>query len=69
MKYLTNGPLNGNTFMLGLGEDAHGNIWVLANETGIPFEETGLVMKLVRECADKDLVNGDPERRTPECRD
>ena len=41
MEYLTNGPLNGNTFALGFGEDAHGNIWGLANETGIPFEETG----------------------------
>jgi hypothetical protein len=69
VQHLTNGPLPGNTFMLGFGEDARGNIWALANETGIPFEETGLVMKLVRECADKDFVNGQPERRTPPCRD
>jgi hypothetical protein len=69
VQYLTNGPLSGNTFMLGFGEDARGNIWALANETGIPFEETGLVMKLVRGCADKDLVNGDPDRQTPPCRD
>jgi hypothetical protein len=69
VKYLTNGPLPGDTFMLGFGEDAEGNIWALANETGIPFEETGLVMKLLRECADKDFVNGQPDRRTPPCRD
>lgn len=69
VKYLTNGPLSGNTFMLGFGEDARGNIWALANETGIPFEETGLVMRLVRQCANKDLVNGQPEERTPPCRD
>ena len=29
--------------MLGLGEDAKGNLYVLAKETGIPFEETGLL--------------------------
>jgi hypothetical protein len=69
VKYLVNGALPGNTFMLGFGEDAHGNIWALANETGIPFKETGLVMKLVRRCADKDFENGDLERRSPECRD
>jgi hypothetical protein len=69
VKYLTNGPLPGNTFMLGFGEDARGNIWALANETGIPFKETGLVMKLVRQCADKDLVNGDPQPQSPPCRE
>lgn len=69
VQYLTNGPLNGNTFMLGFGEDARGNIWALANETGIPFKGTGLMTKLVRECADKDFVNGHPEPRTPDCRD
>jgi hypothetical protein len=69
IQYLTNEPLSGNTFMLGFGEDAEGNIWALANETGIPLEETGLVTKLVRRCADKDFVNGNPDRRTPPCRD
>jgi hypothetical protein len=69
IQYLTNEPLSGNTFMLGCGEDAEGNIWALANETGIPLEETGLVTKLVRRCADKDFVNGNPDRRTPPCRD
>ena len=36
--------------MLGFGEDANGEIYVLANKTGVPFEETGVVMKLVRDC-------------------
>ena len=67
--WLTNGPLQGNTFMLGFGEDAKGNIYALANETGIPFKETGLVMKLVRRCADKAFVNGHPDPQTPPCRD
>ena len=68
VQYLVNGTLPGNTFMLGFGEDARGNIWALANETGIPFEETGLVAKLVRECRDKDFVNGEGDR-SPDCRD
>ena len=69
--WLTNGPLNGNTFMLGFGEDARGNIWALANETGIPFEETGLVMKLVGECNDDAFMNGEPDNSsgTNTCRD
>jgi hypothetical protein len=66
--YLVNGTLPGNTFMLGFGEDAKGNLYALANETGIPFEETGLVSKIVRECADKASVNGRPDR-SPDCRD
>lgn len=66
--YLTNGPLNGNTFMLGFGEDAKGNLYALANETGIPFKETGLVLKLVRECASKAPYNGRPDQ-SPTCRD
>ena len=67
--WLTNGPLSGNTFMLGFGEDARGNLYALANETGIPFDETGLVMKLVSKCADKAFVNGRAEQQTPPCRD
>ena len=44
--------INGHTnlFVLGFGEDANGEIYVLANKTGVPFEETGVVMKLVRDC-------------------
>jgi hypothetical protein len=66
--YLTNGPLNGNTFMLGFGEDARGNLYALANETGIPFKETGLVLKLVRECQGHAPYNGFPDN-SPTCRD
>jgi glucose/arabinose dehydrogenase len=47
---LVNGHLN--VFVLGFGEDRHGEVYVLANKTGGPAEETGLVMRLVRECAD-----------------
>jgi hypothetical protein len=67
VKFLTNGTISGTTFMEGFGEDAQGNIWALANETGIPFGDTGLVMKLVRNCADDDFVNGEPG--APDCRD
>lgn len=45
---LVNGHLN--VFVLGLGEDMNGELYVLANKTGGPAEETGLVMKIVREC-------------------
>ena len=71
VEWLTNGPLNGNTFMLGFGEDARGNIWALANETGIPFKETGLVMKLVGRCDDDAFMNGEPDNssNTNTCRD
>lgn len=40
-----------NVFVLGLGEDAAGELYVLANKTGGPDRETGLVMKLVATCA------------------
>jgi hypothetical protein len=55
--------------MLGFGEDARGELWALANETGIPFEETGLVMKLVRECADERFQNGRLDSSGNSCRD
>ena len=69
VEWLTNGPLPGNTFMLGFGEDARGELWALANETGIPFEETGLVMKLVRRCADDPFQNGRRDSSGNQCRD
>lgn len=47
---LVNGHIN--LFVLGFGEDARGELYVLANKTGGPDDETGVVMKLVRECAD-----------------
>jgi glucose/arabinose dehydrogenase len=45
---LVNGHIN--LFVLGIGEDMEGELYVLANKTGGPDEETGVVMKLVREC-------------------
>jgi glucose/arabinose dehydrogenase len=47
---LVNGHLN--VFVLGFGEDANGELYVLANKTGGPAEETGLVMRVVSQCAD-----------------
>ncbi len=55
--------------MLGFGEDARGELYALANETGIPFRETGLVMRLVRRCADEFLVNGRRDNSGNTCRD
>jgi glucose/arabinose dehydrogenase len=46
---LVNGRIN--VFVHGFGEDAAGELYVLATKTGIPFEETGLVMKIVQRCA------------------
>ncbi|MFG0330737.1 MAG: PQQ-dependent sugar dehydrogenase [Phycisphaerales bacterium] len=36
-------------FIHGFGEDANGEIYVMATETGTPFGETGVVMRLARE--------------------
>lgn len=36
----------GNLRLLGFGQDAKGEIYVLANETGTPFEDTGVVLRL-----------------------
>jgi glucose/arabinose dehydrogenase len=47
--HLTNGPIN--LFVLGFGEDAGGELYVLANKTGIPFGEEGYVMRVVPRCA------------------
>lgn len=38
-------------FTLGFGEDQRGELYVLANDTGIPFEETGVVTKIVSQCS------------------
>ena len=48
---LVNGHIN--LFVLGFGEDARGELYVLANPTGGPDRERGVVMKLVRECSDR----------------
>lgn len=45
---LVNGHIN--LFVLGLGEDRQGELYVLADKTGGPDQETGVVVKIVREC-------------------
>ena len=53
-------PLVGQTAlgmsMLGLGEDANGEIYVFANATGLPFGTSGVVLRLTLRPGD---VNGD----------
>jgi glucose/arabinose dehydrogenase len=46
---LVNGTIN--LFVHGFGEDAAGELYVLASKRGIPFEETGAILKIVRRCA------------------
>jgi hypothetical protein len=46
---LVNGTIN--MFVHGFGEDAAGELYVLASKKGIPFGETGIVMKIVPRCA------------------
>lgn len=48
---LVNGHIN--LFVLGIGEDMNGELYILANKSGGPDEERGVVMKLVRECGDE----------------
>jgi glucose/arabinose dehydrogenase len=36
--------------LLGFGQDANGEIYVLGNTTGVPFEDTGVVLKLAPIC-------------------
>jgi glucose/arabinose dehydrogenase len=45
---LVNGHIN--LFVLGMGEDANGELYVLANKSGGPDEERGVIMRIVREC-------------------
>jgi hypothetical protein len=46
---LVNGTIN--MFVHGFGEDAAGELYVLASKKGIPFGETGIITKIVRRCA------------------
>jgi glucose/arabinose dehydrogenase len=46
---LVNGHIN--LFVLGFGEDENGELYVLANKTGGPDQETGVVMRLTRQCS------------------
>ena len=45
-------------YLLGFGQDADGEIYVLANGTGIPFESTGVVLRIEPQTGD---FNGDGE--------
>lgn len=49
LRNLVNGRIN--LFVHGFGEDAAGELYVLASKSGIPFEETGVIMKIVTKCA------------------
>ena len=42
-------------FLLGFGQDRRGEIYVLANSTGVPFGVTGVVLKIVRSSAHPNL--------------
>jgi glucose/arabinose dehydrogenase len=44
------GPIDAS--ILGLGQDAAGEVYVMVNAAGVPFENTGRVLKVVRQCAD-----------------
>jgi hypothetical protein len=37
-------------FVLGFGQDASGELYVMANETGVPFEDTGVVLRIESVC-------------------
>jgi len=49
VRNLVNGKIN--LFVHGFGEDAAGELYVLSSKSGIPFEETGVIMKIVPKCA------------------
>jgi glucose/arabinose dehydrogenase len=34
--------------LLGFGQDANGELYVLANDTGVPFGDTGVILRIVR---------------------
>jgi hypothetical protein len=59
--------INGHTnfFVDGLGEDRRGDVYVLGNEVGIPFFETGLVFKLVEECRTAASAATEPASHAP----
>jgi glucose/arabinose dehydrogenase len=46
---LVNGRIN--VFVHGFGEDHAGELYVLGSKRGIPFEETGLIMRIVPRCS------------------
>lgn len=38
--------------ILGTGQDAAGELYIMVNDAGVPFGETGRVLKVARKCAD-----------------
>ncbi len=56
-------------FVDGFGQDANGELYVLGNTTGTPFEDTGVVMRIARAQGDNVLeadLNGFAEVTEPE---
>ena len=47
------GPLD--VSILGMGQDAAGEIYLMVNETNVPFGNTGMVLKVVEQCANGDV--------------
>ncbi len=43
-------------FVLGMGQDANGELYLMANSTGVPFDSTGVVLRIVPKLGD---LNGD----------
>ena len=43
-------------FVLGMGQDSNGELYLLANSTGVPFDSTGVVLRIVPKTGD---LNGD----------
>ena len=43
-------------FVLGMGQDAKGELYLMANSTGVPFASTGVVLRIVPKTGD---LNGD----------
>ncbi|MCI0676102.1 MAG: PQQ-dependent sugar dehydrogenase [Phycisphaerales bacterium] len=44
-----------NLFILGTGQDADGELYLMANGTGVPFESTGVVLRITRKPGDVNL--------------
>ncbi len=41
-------------FVLGMGQDANGELYLMANSTGVPFDSTGVVLRIVPKTGDLD---------------
>ena len=45
-------------FVLGMGQDANGELYLMANSTGVPFDSTGVVLRIVPKLGDLDGDGG-----------